>query len=71
MFFVVRSKQVIRLLIIALIMFAICWGPIITVETLNATVTGFSIDETALESFYVLSYANSAINPILYGILSG
>ena len=67
----IQSERVIRLLIVELILFAICWGPIITVETLTATMKSFSVNITALESFYVLSYANSAINPILYGILSG
>lgn len=55
-------------------LFLVFWGPIITFEAYQgfvnvlgvARVTSTTI--TLVNVFYLLSYANSAINPVLYGI---
>lgn len=68
-------KQVIMMLIVVVFLFAVCWGPIL----INNVLVSFGIlsdlhDKDYLKhmrsAFSLMSYANSCINPIVYGFMS-
>lgn len=66
--------QVIMMLIIVVILFAVCWGPILINNVFVAF--GFINDlhtdflKPMRTAFLLMSYANSCINPIVYGFMS-
>ncbi|OWF56335.1 allatostatin-A receptor-like isoform X2 [Mizuhopecten yessoensis] len=67
-------KQVIIMLIIVVLLFAVCWGPIL----INNVLVAFGVlDEFHTDylkpmrlAFHLMSYANSCVNPIVYGFMS-
>lgn len=67
-------KQVIIMLIVVVVLFAVCWGPILV----NNVLVSFKIlnDFHAYYlkpmrlAFHLMSYANSCVNPIVYGFMS-
>ncbi|KAL1492851.1 hypothetical protein ABEB36_011031 [Hypothenemus hampei] len=67
-------KQVIYMLVTVVVLFAICWTPILidniltAYKVLDQQRTGFS--RYMLSAFHLLSYSNSCINPIIYGFMS-
>ncbi|XP_048774612.1 allatostatin-A receptor-like isoform X2 [Ostrea edulis] len=67
-------KQVILMLMIIVLFFAICWGPIllnnllVACSVLGDLHTGFL--KPMRMTFHLMSYANSCVNPIVYGIMS-
>nr|XP_022319814.1 galanin receptor type 1-like [Crassostrea virginica] len=68
------KKQVIKMLVTIIILFMISWGP---VTTNNLLVAFDVLDNLHLgtlkpirQAFYVLSYLNSCVNPIVYGFMS-
>lgn len=62
--------QVIRLLVVVVVKFAICWGPIVTVETYVGFTANPIVNTNMTEGFFMMSYFNSALNPIIYGLLA-
>jgi hypothetical protein len=66
--------QVIMMLIIVVFLFAVCWGPIL----INNVFVAFGIIndlhtdflKPMRTAFLLMSYANSCINPIVYGFMS-
>ncbi|XP_062615949.1 QRFP-like peptide receptor, partial [Saccostrea cucullata] len=67
-------KQVVKMLVTIIILFMISWGPITT----NNLLVSFDILDNlhmgtlkhVRQAFYVLSYFNSCVNPIVYGFMS-
>lgn len=66
--------QVIKMLIAIIVVFIICWAPILV----NNVLVSFEIlpflhigyYKHMREAFYVMAYANSCVNPIVYGFMS-
>jgi len=56
------------MLIIVVFLFAVCWGPIL----INNVFAAFGIisDLPMRTAFLLMYYANSCINPIVYGFMS-
>ncbi|XP_048761367.1 QRFP-like peptide receptor [Ostrea edulis] len=67
-------KQVILMLMVIVVLFAICWGPILLNNLLVAARVISDLHEGFLKpmrmTFHLMSYANSCINPIVYGFMS-
>ncbi|WAR23819.1 CCKAR-like protein [Mya arenaria] len=68
------KKQVIKMLVAVVVVFIICWAPIL----INNVLVAFEfLPELNIppykymrEAFHLLSYANSCVNPIVYGFMS-
>ncbi|XP_030756117.1 gastrin/cholecystokinin type B receptor-like [Sitophilus oryzae] len=67
-------KQVIYMLVIVVVLFAICWTPALVDNILTAygvlTQERSGFLKYMLTTFHLLSYSNSCINPIIYGFMS-
>ncbi|XP_033736773.1 allatostatin-A receptor-like [Pecten maximus] len=67
-------KQVIIMLIVVVLLFAVCWGPILINNVLVSfkVLDGFHIYylKPMRLAFHLMSYANSCVNPIVYGFMS-
>lgn len=69
-----KMLQVIKMLIVVVIVFVLCWSPIL----LNNVLTAFKIIPSLNYGFlkpmrtvfHLASYANSCVNPIIYGFMS-
>ncbi|GFT61627.1 g_PROTEIN_RECEP_F1_2 domain-containing protein [Nephila pilipes] len=67
-------KQVIKMLVAVVILFIICWAPIL----INNVLTSFDVLDRLnygylkpmRTAFHLMSYFNSCINPCVYGFLS-
>ncbi|XP_025111286.1 G-protein coupled receptor 54-like [Pomacea canaliculata] len=67
-------KQVVKMLVAVVALFALCWGPIIV----NNVLVAFGLlEELHLgslkpmrQAFWLLAYLNSCLNPIVYGFMS-
>ena len=66
------KRRVTRMVVIVIIVFAICWGPLhaIFLFQLYIDKTETDASRTAHVLSQVLAYANSCVNPILYAFLS-
>ncbi|KAK3089789.1 hypothetical protein FSP39_006549 [Pinctada imbricata] len=68
------SKQIILMLVTIVSLFAICWGPILINNVLVAFGVLDNLNTGYLKpmrmAFHLMSYANSCVNPIVYGFLS-
>lgn len=66
--------QVILMLMVIVLLFAICWGPILLNNLLVAAKVISDLHLGFLKpmrmAFHLMSYANSCVNPIVYGIMS-
>lgn len=66
--------QVILMLMVIVVLFAICWGPILLNNLLVAAKVisdlHFGFLKPMRMAFHLMSYANSCVNPIVYGIMS-
>lgn len=62
------------MLIIVVVLFAVCWGPILINNVLVAfdVLDDFHTDylKPMRLAFHLMSYANSCVNPIVYGFMS-
>ncbi|XP_050403601.1 allatostatin-A receptor [Patella vulgata] len=67
-------KQVIKMLVAVIIIFIVCWAPILTNNLLTSFNVLHPLNYGYLKpmrlAFYLLSYANSCVNPIIYGFMS-
>lgn len=69
-----KMTQVIKMLIVVVVIFVLCWTPILVINLLSAFKIlpslnyghMFAIKTTS----HLLSYANSCVNPIIYGFMS-
>ncbi|XP_065651570.1 substance-K receptor [Hydra vulgaris] len=71
---VLRKRRVIRMLVAVVMNFAICWGPVHIIQFLSYFHPFYIQCQQALRKAayfgYVIQYANSSINPMLYFLLS-
>lgn len=69
-----KMSQVIKMLIVVVIVFVICWTPILVINVLTAFGVlerlNYGYMKGVKTAFHLLSYFNSCINPIIYGFLS-
>lgn len=69
-----KMSQVIKMLITVVIIFVLCWTPILVVNVLTAFSILPSLNyghlKTIKTAFHLFSYANSCVNPIIYGFMS-
>nr|CAD7432008.1 unnamed protein product [Timema monikensis] len=68
-------KQVIKMLVLVVVLFVICWGPMLIDNLLTAyDVLPKLRTEPPLKhmatAFHLMAYFNSCINPIVYGFMS-
>ncbi|KAJ3639680.1 hypothetical protein Zmor_003024 [Zophobas morio] len=67
-------KQVVSMLVAVVVLFAICWAPLLTDNILTAYEILPSIRCGFLKymstTFHLLAYFNSCINPVIYGFMS-
>lgn len=69
-----KMTQVIRMLIVVVVIFVLCWTPILVVNVLTAFKVLPTLNYGNLKAIrttvHLLSYANSCVNPIIYGFMS-
>ncbi|CAG2178945.1 unnamed protein product, partial [Oppiella nova] len=65
-------KQVIKMLLLIVILFMLCWGPRLVMNVLiKLGLQSFSHSAyTARIACYLLSFIHSALNPFVYGLMS-
>ncbi|XP_022915499.1 QRFP-like peptide receptor [Onthophagus taurus] len=67
-------RQVIHMLVAVVVLFAICWGPLLIENVLTAyeklPFEKIGIHKYVLTAFTLMAYVNSCINPIIYGFMS-
>lgn len=69
-----KMSQVIKMLIVVVIVFVLCWTPILIFNVLKAFSIIPALNYGAVKpiktTFHLFSYANSCVNPIIYGFMS-
>ncbi|CAM1306181.1 Uncharacterised protein r2_g1587 [Pycnogonum litorale] len=67
----IARQQVIKMLILVVFLFLICWGPRVIVQVMIATVVSYNhgVYTTRIISL-VLPFVHSCFNPIVYGFMS-
>ncbi|XP_054287823.1 QRFP-like peptide receptor [Macrosteles quadrilineatus] len=67
-------RQVIKMLVLIVVMFVVCWGPIIVLDLLTAyhVVPEHAAGTTkhVRTVFHLMAYLNSCVNPLVYGFMS-
>ncbi|XP_046673377.1 gastrin/cholecystokinin type B receptor-like isoform X2 [Homalodisca vitripennis] len=69
-----RHHMVIKMLVLIVVVFVVCWAPILILDVLTAFQvleeysTGFL--KHVRTTFHLMSYFNSCVNPIIYGFMS-
>lgn len=67
-------KQVVVMLVMVVVLFAICWGPILVSNVLTAwghiDYLHYGYLKPMRQAFYLMSYFNSCLNPIVYAFFS-
>ncbi|XP_049790292.1 gastrin/cholecystokinin type B receptor-like [Schistocerca nitens] len=67
-------KQVIKMLVAVVVLFVLCWGPLLVDNVLTAFRQLPSYRTDSLKhmatAFHLMAYFNSCINPIVYGFMS-
>ncbi|KAF2882316.1 hypothetical protein ILUMI_23881 [Ignelater luminosus] len=67
-------KQVIYMLVAVVVLFAICWGPLLIDNVLTAynilPMQRTEYLKYMATAFHLMAYFNSCINPIIYGFMS-
>lgn len=67
-------KQVIKMLVLIVVVFVVCWGPLLVDNVLTAWgylphIRTGSLKHMAT-TFHLMAYFNSCVNPIVYGFMS-
>ncbi|XP_076462091.1 QRFP-like peptide receptor [Babylonia areolata] len=66
--------KVVKMLIVVVLLFAVCWGPVLINNVLvGAGVLSrlhYGYLKPLRQAFYLLSYLNSCLNPMVYGFMS-
>lgn len=69
-----KMSQVIRMLIVVVVIFILCWAPILFMNVLTAfkvmPLLNYGNLKAVKTAFHLFSYANSCVNPIIYGFMS-
>lgn len=69
-----KMLQVIKMLIVVVIVFVLCWTPILVINVLTAfkvtPTLNYGNMKAIKTAFHLFSYANSCVNPIIYGFMS-
>lgn len=69
-----KMSQVIKMLIVVVIIFVLCWTPILVINVLTAFEVieklNYGYMKAIKTTFHLFSYANSCVNPIIYGFMS-
>ncbi|XP_055886243.1 pyroglutamylated RF-amide peptide receptor-like [Biomphalaria glabrata] len=69
-----EKMKVIRMLIVVVVLFAVCWGPILINNLLVSVRFLNNLNEGHLKplriALFLLSYLNSSLNPLVYGFMS-
>ena len=69
-----KMSQVIHMLIVVVIIFVLCWTPILVINVLTAfkvmPLLNYGNLKAVKTAFHLFSYANSCVNPIIYGFMS-
>lgn len=69
-----KMSQVIKMLIVVVIIFVLCWSPILILNVLIAfslaPILNYGHWKAIKTAFHLFSYANSCVNPIIYGFMS-
>lgn len=69
-----KITQVIKMLIVVVVIFVLCWTPILVINVLMAFAIIPSLNyghmKAVKTTFHLFSYANSCVNPIIYGFMS-
>lgn len=69
-----KMSQVIKMLIVVVVIFVLCWSPILIINVLTAFAIMPSLNyghvKAIRTTFHLFSYANSCVNPIIYGFMS-
>ncbi|KAL8590362.1 hypothetical protein ACOMHN_011576 [Nucella lapillus] len=67
-------KQVIKMLVAVIAIFVLCWAPILISNVLTAFQVLHHLNYGYLkplrQAFYLMAYANSCVNPLIYGFMS-
>ncbi|XP_050023890.1 QRFP-like peptide receptor [Dermacentor andersoni] len=67
-------RQVIKMLILVVSLFVLCWAPILILNVLTAfggvATLNYSYLKPLRTCFHLLSYLNSCVNPLVYGFMS-
>ncbi|KAI2805532.1 hypothetical protein BLOT_004530 [Blomia tropicalis] len=67
-------KQVIKMLVAVVLLFVICWSPLLIINLLKGFLIIPQINEGLLKAAvpiaYLLAYLNSVVNPFIYGFMS-
>ncbi|KDR10933.1 Cholecystokinin receptor [Zootermopsis nevadensis] len=68
-------KQVIKMLVAVVVLFVLCWAPLLILNVLYAyeILSKYSNDgdnKNIQSAFTVMAYSNSCINPLVYGFMS-
>ncbi|XP_052830638.1 pyroglutamylated RF-amide peptide receptor [Octopus bimaculoides] len=68
------TKQVVQMLVTVVLLFAICWGPILIQNVLTAfdVIDSLHIGwlKPMRQAFFIMSYLNSCVNPVVYAFMS-
>ncbi|KAH9523415.1 hypothetical protein Btru_039975 [Bulinus truncatus] len=68
------KKQVIKMLVAVIVVFIVCWSPILICQALTSFKVIHHLNYGYLKPmrqvFYLMAYANSCINPLIYGFMS-
>ena len=66
--------QVIKMLVIVIFLFALCWGPLLIDNVLQSfgivQDLNYGAIKHARQAFAVMAYANSCVNPVVYAFMS-
>ncbi|XP_043280555.1 QRFP-like peptide receptor [Venturia canescens] len=67
-------KQVVKMLVAVVVLFAVCWSPLLIDNVLTAYNIFPTMDSSTFKhlntAFQLMAYFNSCINPIVYGFMS-
>ncbi|XP_076462096.1 gastrin/cholecystokinin type B receptor-like [Babylonia areolata] len=67
-------KQVIKMLVAVIAIFVLCWAPILVSNVLTAfqllDPLNYGYLKPMRQAFYLMAYANSCVNPFIYGFMS-
>jgi hypothetical protein len=66
--------QVIKMLVAVIVIFVLCWAPLLISNVLTAFGVMHHLNYGSLkpmrQTFYLLAYFNSCVNPVVYGFMS-
>lgn len=70
LFYFSEVIQVIKMLILVIVLFLVCWGPRLIFTVVKKSLPGETWVYNIRVASYLLSFIHSAINPFVYGLMS-